>query len=102
VEAKILTPLHLESFRALCEAWERYRRMTTELAKMDSWTFATDKGYVMEVPEVRMRDSALQTLIRFWPKFGLTPEALARLGKHGGARRNKLTPLEEFAASKYE
>jgi P27 family predicted phage terminase small subunit len=102
VEAKILTPLHLESFRALCEAWERYRNLTNELAQKDSWTFETEKGYVAELPEVRMRDQALQQLQRLWPKFGLTPEALAKLGKHGGARRNKLTPLEAFAAAKYE
>lgn len=100
-EAKILTPLHLESFRVLCETWQQYREHSDRLAKLDDWTFSTDRGYVAELPEVRLRQRALDTLTRLWPKFGLTPEALAKINKHGGAPKGKLSPLEQFAAAKY-
>lgn len=102
VEARILTPLHLESFGVLCETWQSYRTLTDYLGALKDWTFTTDKGYMAEIPQVRLRQVALLTLQRLWPKFGLTPEALAKLNKHGGARGKRLTPLEEFAASKYE
>lgn len=101
VEAKILTPLHIDSFRVLCEQWQQYRRLSELLDGSESLTFTTDRGYVQEIPEVRLRQVALANLQKLWPKFGLTPEALAKLGKHGGARGKKLTPLEEFAAAKY-
>lgn len=101
VEARILTPLHLEAFKVLCETWQIYREMQLKLNKLDDWTFTTDKGYCAELPEVRLRQTAIQTLARLWPKFGLTPEALAKLGKHGGAAGGRLPELEAFAAMKY-
>jgi len=103
VQHSILTALHLESFRVLCELYADYRALSDYLRENPAAaTFTTDSGYEQESPRVRMRDKALAALQKLWPKFGLTPQALAQLNKHCGARGGKLSRLESFAASKYD
>jgi P27 family predicted phage terminase small subunit len=103
IEMGILRPLHLDTFRVLCEAWHEYRTLTEWLSEDPTRiTFTTDKGYVGETPQVRQRDKALASLQKLWLKFGLTPHALATLVKQKGCNiGNALPAIAEFAKRKY-
>ncbi len=101
VEHGILTALHLDSLRVLCETYEEYRTLADELRDNPSArTFTTESGYEGESPKVRMRDRALAAIQKLWSKFGLTPSALSSLTKSGG-RSHKQSRLEAFAQGKY-
>jgi P27 family predicted phage terminase small subunit len=103
IEAKILTPLHLESFTLLCEQYHRYRRLSKWLDEdPDREVFTTENGYQQETPQVRMRDKALAALYSLWPKFGMTPFALAQMRKHGGVAGRSLPSIVNFAKRKYD
>ena len=102
IEAQILTPLHLESFVLLCEQYHRYRRLSAWLEEDPGREiFITENGYQQETPQVRMRDKALAALYALWPKFGMTPFALAQMRKHGGVAAGKLPTIVKFAQRKY-
>lgn len=101
IELGILTPLHLQTFRVLCECWQEYRRLSVWLdADPGRYYFETESGYQQESPQVRLRDKALASLQKLWLKFGLTPHALTQLGKHGGGKR-ALPKISAFAKKKY-
>lgn len=103
IELNILTPLHMQTFRVLCEQWQEYRRLSVWLdADPSRMTFTTNSGYEQETPQVRQRDKALASLQKLWLKFGLTPHALAQLGKHGGVCNQQLPTIKQFAKKKYE
>lgn len=103
IELNILTPLHLETFRVLCEQWQQYRALSVWLeADPTRMTFEMPSGYQQETPQVRQRDKALASLQKLWLKFGLTPHALTQLGKHGGVKGSRLPKISEFAKRKYD
>lgn len=102
VDNGILTELHLEALRVLCETWEEYRQLADELrGNPEGRVFTTESGYQGESPTVRMRDRALAALQKMWAKFGLTPHSLTTLNKSGGGHQNKQSRLQAFSASKY-
>ena len=103
VEQGILSPLHIDTFRVLCEQWQTYRSLTIWLDEDPSrMTFSTESGYMQETPQVRSRDKALAALQKLWLKFGLTPHALAQLNKQRGARGSGVPAIAQFAKKKYE
>lgn len=103
IELGILTPLHLQSFRVLCEQWQSYRSLSVWLDEDPTrMMFTTENGYSQETPQVRQRDKALASLQKLWLKFGLTPHALCTLGKHGGIGKQQMSKIAEFAKSKYQ
>lgn len=102
VQAKLLSDAHLESLTTLCEAWHEYRLHQDWIqSNPDELTFTTETGYEAESPRIRLRNRALDTLQKLWAKFGMTPKALADLGKmkSGGGQ---VPAIVGFAASKYE
>lgn len=103
-DLEILTPLHLRTFRVLCDQWQTYRRLTVWLeADPGRLTFTTENGYEQETPQVRLRDKALDQMQKLWLKFGLTPHALATLNKQRGNKGGPLSSeIERFAKEKYE
>ena len=102
-ESGILTSLHVQTFRVLCEQWQTYRALTTWLNDDPSrYTFVTESGYESETPQVRQRDKALDQLQKLWLKFGLTPHALATLQKQRGKSVSQLPAIAQFAKEKYE
>jgi P27 family predicted phage terminase small subunit len=102
IEARILTQMHLESFAILCEQYAEYQELNRWISEdPERRFFTTDNGYMQETPQVRMRDKALATLQKLWPKFGLTPFALAQMRKHGGVSAGKQPVVIEFARKKY-
>lgn len=103
IDAGILTAGHLESFGLLCESWDEYRRLADWLAEDPSRAVITyQSGAQSPAPQVQMRDHASKMMYNLWSKFGLTPHALAGLGRHGGAAAGKSLPaIAEFAKGKY-
>jgi len=102
VKIEALTAIHLATFEVLCETWQTYRDLGDWIDKNPKkLIIETAKGYLIEHPNLRLRQQALGNLKTLWPKFGLTPEALARLGKHGGATaRPTKTALQSFAETR--
>jgi P27 family predicted phage terminase small subunit len=103
IEIGVLTPLHMETFRVLCEQWQEYRRLAIWLDEdPDRMVFITQTGYMQETPYVRLRDKALAAMVRIWAKFGMTPQSLAQLGKHGGVGKKTQPAIAQFARKKYD
>lgn len=103
VEANLLTPLHLDTFAALCRTYSEYLRLCIYLEEdEDRATFiVSESGYEQTSPQVTQRDKALANLQKLWPKFGLHPHSLGQMRKHGGLGTNSAKSLVEFAKSKY-
>jgi P27 family predicted phage terminase small subunit len=103
IELRILTNLHLESFAVLCQVYGDFMFWQQWLqGNHDRHTTQAESGYRQKSPEVTMRDQALSQLQKIWPKFGLTPFALAQMRKHGGISGGSLPPIVDFAKRKYE
>lgn len=101
VKVGLLTPLHIDTFAEICRTYAEYRRLDEWLKEDPSrLTFTSDKGYESETPQVRMRNQALATLQKLWPKFGLTPFALAQMRKHGGVVLPTKSSIQKFAERK--
>lgn len=99
----LLTSLHVDTFAEICRTYAEYRRIDDWLHEDPTrFTFVTKTGYESETPQVRMRDRALATLQKLWPKFGLHPFALAQMRKHGGVSLPRVSPLQQFAQTKYD
>jgi len=72
VELKLLTDLDLEALEILCDAWRRYQELAP-FTTAETMFVITDRGYVVEHPAVRLRQSAINTMSKIWRQFGLTP-----------------------------
>lgn len=102
VEIRALTAVHLQSFATLCDQWEVYRQTSDYLAADPGRWYQTvgNGGYQQVAPQVGVRERALSNLQKLWPKFGLTPEAMAKLGKHGGLKAPKAAGIGPFGESR--
>jgi P27 family predicted phage terminase small subunit len=103
VEANLLTALHLDTFAALCRTYSEYIRLSIWLEEApERATFTiSDTGYEQTAPQVTQRDKALANLQKLWPKFGLHPQSLGQMRKHGGLGTGSAKSLLDFAKSKY-
>lgn len=102
IAANILTELHVATFAELCRYYAEHRKLSEWLAEdPNRMVSVTKNGYESESPRLRMRDKAFLTVQRLWPKFGLHPESLAKMRKHGGIGAPPKTKLEGFASSKF-
>lgn len=103
IAANILTELHIATFAELCRYYAEHRMLAEMLASDPGKAISTTaNGYSSESPYVRMRDKAFTTVQRLWPKFGLHPESLAKMRKHGGISATPKSKLETFGAKKYQ
>lgn len=100
VAAQTITAAHLEALEAICRVWAEY----VEMAKWceDNDTVAiTASGYPVEDPRVRMRNNALATLMKLWPKFGLTPKGTVEINRGSApAAAATASPIKAFAKKK--
>ena len=103
IAANILTTLHVATFAELCRYYAEHRQLAEMISNDPSKAISTTaNGYSSESPYVRMRDKAFITVQRLWPKFGLHPESLAKMRKHGGITATPKSKLATFGAKKYE
>lgn len=103
VAANILTPLHVDTFAALCRTYGEYILLSRWLDEDPGrYTFTMgDNNYQQISPQVTQRDKALAVLQKLWPMFGLHPKSLAEMRKHGGIAGGG-KDLTEFAKGKYQ
>lgn len=59
---------------AYCQNFARWYR-AEKLIKELGLTMSTDKGYVMQRPEVGIANSAMKQMLKFMTEFGMTPSA---------------------------
>ncbi len=99
VEARTITPLHLEALEALCRQWQDYRSAADWCDENE--TFVTyESGHVAEHPMVRMRQTAFANLIKLWPKFGLTPKGTVEINKGAPPPTATGAAVADFASKK--
>lgn len=102
ISISALTPLHLRTLEVLCITFSQYLKLNDWCENNPELAVAeTEKGYVFEHPNVRLRQKAFENLTKLWAKFGLTPAALQTIGKHGGGNAPS-NPILGFAATKYD
>jgi len=103
VELKVLTPLHLEALEVLCRAWNEYKKLSNWCDEhFDELIITPKNGCPYEHPNVKLLEKAKMTLHRTFPKFGLTPEGLAKIAKGNEAARPAAAanPFDEFSKRK--
>lgn len=85
VAMKVLCDVDLAALRVMCDAWADYHAASKIANDPKRCYFTTDKGYIVEHPAVRRKQSAAATLQKIWAKFGLTPQAREQIDVDLGA-----------------
>lgn len=100
VKAQTITSAHLEALESICRVWAEYCEMAQWCDDNDT-VVITEKGYPIEDPRVRIRNNALATLMKLWPKFGLTPKGAVEINRGGSpAAITTTSPVKAFARKK--
>lgn len=89
----LLTRVDRAALAAYCQAYARWRQ-AEEVLQREGLTFATESGYLMPRPEVKVAEKAMQIIRAFCIEFGLTPSARARMTVPEAKREED--PFEEF------
>lgn len=89
----LLTIVDRAGLIGYCQSWARYVEAEKYLSK-NSTTYMTDKGNVIQVPQVAIARNCLKICQSFMQEFGLTPSARGRMSLPGG--ENEEDPLEEL------
>jgi P27 family predicted phage terminase small subunit len=74
----LLTELDRGVLAAYCQAWARFKQAEDVLNKQGFVT-VTDKGNVVQRPEVSISRNAVQTMIKCAAEFGMTPSSRGRI-----------------------
>lgn len=74
----LLTIVDGAALAALCQAWKDYVECINVIKKYGR-TFATESGYLMPRPEVKIAEKAFQAFKAMSVEFGLTPSSRSRL-----------------------
>lgn len=74
----VLTTIDVGAFAGLCESWAQYREASEFLHKHGA-VYRTDKGYLVQVPQVAIARAALSAYMRGCAEFGLTAAARTRV-----------------------
>lgn len=88
---------HLADASALatyCDMWSRWKQATASLRKNGS-TYTTEKGWVIQRPEVAIARTLVSLMNKYQQQFGLTPASRAVL-KVGAVAEKQVDELEEF------
>lgn len=83
VKARSITALHLEALEALCREWQNYLDHTEWIENNpDKLVIQFESGFESEALRVRLAQRCFNNLTKLWPKFGLTPDGMQRIGKN--------------------
>lgn len=74
----LLTSVDRAALAGYCQAWARYRQ-AEEILDTEGFTITTDKGNVIQRPEVSISRNMLQQVRAFAAEFGLTPSSRGRI-----------------------
>ena len=78
-ELGMLADVYLAMFAAYCQAFGDYVTMCIRVNNKDALTFTTEKGYVMRIPEVGMRQEAYRQMKEMATEFGFSPASRSRI-----------------------
>lgn len=80
-----------------CDMWSRWRQATASLRENGS-TYETEKGWVIQRPEVAIARTLVSLMNKYQQQFGLTPASRAVLKVGSMAAEAKVDQFEEFVA----
>lgn len=75
---KLLTDADIPMLAAYCQAYSRFIE-SEKLIRAHGFTAVTDKGNVIQRPEVGISNKAMEEMLKFGREFGLTPSSRAQL-----------------------
>lgn len=74
----LLTIVDGAALAAYCQAYSRWKR-AEELVKKEGLVVATESGYLMPHPAVKIAEKSMQLIRGFCTEFGLTPSSRGRM-----------------------
>lgn len=74
----LLTIVDGTALAAYCQAYSRWKQ-AEEILQAEGLIFATESGYLMPRPEVKIAEKSMQLIKSFCAEFGLTPSSRGRM-----------------------
>lgn len=74
----LLTDADIMSLSAYCQAYRRWLE-AEKAVRIHGLTFETDKGNVIQRPEVGIANTAMRDMLKYAKEFGLTPASRVNL-----------------------
>lgn len=75
---KLLTDADVSALAAYCQAYHRWIE-AEKLIRTYGYTSITDKGNIVQRPEVSIANKAMDAMIKYGKEFGLTPSSRTNL-----------------------
>lgn len=79
VKNKLFTELDETALAAYCQAYDRWITVEKCLRGYEKMTYVTDKGNIVQRPEVGIANKAMEELLKFGREFGLSPSSRTNL-----------------------
>jgi len=79
----LLTVIDVTALIGYCQSWARFIEAEKYLSEHDT-CFETDKGFIMQVPQVAISQKYLKLCQSFMIQFGLTPSSRTRISLSSG------------------
>ncbi|MEN6325801.1 MAG: phage terminase small subunit P27 family [Syntrophomonas sp.] len=77
-QAGLLTQVDLTTLAAYCQAFGRWVE-AEKLIKKEGLTFESDKGNIIQRPEVGIASTAMKQMVTFAAEFGMTPSSRSNI-----------------------
>jgi P27 family predicted phage terminase small subunit len=91
----LLTSVDRTALVAYCENYARARD-ADRIINEQGLTFTTDKGYIMQRPEIAISRACWEMVLKFCVQFGLTPASRSRIHAEPRDKSNSKESLEQF------
>lgn len=78
LKTKLLTEADVSALAAYCQAYHRWIE-NEKLIRTYGYTTVTDKGNIIQRPEVGIANKAMDSMLKFAREFGLTPSSRTNL-----------------------
>lgn len=76
--AGVLTQADLSSLAAYCQAYGQFIE-ATKVIKAEGYTFESDKGNILQRPEVGIANTAMKLMVTIAREFGMTPSSRSNI-----------------------
>lgn len=93
---KLLTNADINTLAAYCQSYNRWVEAEKEV-RIRGFTTETDKGNIIQRPEVGIANKAMENMVKFAKEFGLTPSS--RVDLHAGNTEDVTDPFMELLGS---
>jgi P27 family predicted phage terminase small subunit len=89
----LLTEVDISALAAYCQSYHRWVE-AEKLIRTHGYTTTTDKGNIIQRPEVGIANKAMDEMLKYAKEFGLTPSSRSAL--HIEKQEEVKDPLMEF------